>query len=101
MAKKSAIEKNKNRKLLVLKFAKKRQKLKDIINNNKLDIDERYNARLKLAQLPRNSAPNRVRNRCELSGRPRGYYRKLKISRIFLRKLGSLGEIPGLIKSSW
>ena len=69
--------------------------------NEDLSLEERFKARLKLAELPRNSAPNRVRNRCEVSGRPRGYYRKLKMSRIALRELGSLGKIPGLVKSSW
>ena len=69
--------------------------------NEALSLEERFKARLKLAELPRNSAPNRVRNRCEVSGRPRGYYRKLKMSRIALRELGSLGKIPGLVKSSW
>jgi len=101
MAKKSAIERNKKRERLVAQYAEKRAALKDIIQNEELPLEERYKARLKLADLPRNSAPNRVRNRCEVSGRPRGYYRKLKMSRIALRELGSLGKIPGLVKSSW
>nr|WP_070958870.1 30S ribosomal protein S14 [Hyphomonas sp. Mor2] len=101
MAKKSAIERNDKRKRLVEKYATKREELKAIALNEDLPLEERFKARLKLAELPRNSAPNRVRNRCEVSGRPRGYYRKLKMSRIALRELGSLGKIPGLVKSSW
>ncbi|KCZ47454.1 30S ribosomal protein S14 [Hyphomonas pacifica] len=101
MAKKSAIEKNKKRKQLVDKYAAKRAELKAIAMNEDLPLEERFKARLKLAELPRNSAPNRVRNRCEVTGRPRGYYRKLKMSRIALRELGSNGQIPGLVKSSW
>lgn len=101
MAKKSAVERNDKRKRLVEKYATKREELKAIALNEDLPLEERFKARLKLAELPRNSAPNRVRNRCEVSGRPRGYYRKLKMSRIALRELGSLGKIPGLVKSSW
>ncbi len=101
MAKKSAVERNDKRKRLVEKYAAKREELKAIALNEDLSLEERFKARLKLAELPRNSAPNRVRNRCEVSGRPRGYYRKLKMSRIALRELGSLGKIPGLVKSSW
>lgn len=101
MAKKSAIERNDKRKRMVEKYAAKREELKAIALNEDLPLEERFKARLKLAELPRNSAPNRVRNRCEVSGRPRGYYRKLKMSRIALRELGSLGKIPGLVKSSW
>ena len=101
MAKKSAIEKNKARIKLVGKYAAKRNRLKAIASDKNLGQEERFAARLKLAQLPRNSAPNRVRNRCELTGRPRGYYRKFQMSRIALRELGSLGQIPGLTKSSW
>mmetsp|Transcript_7986 Transcript_7986/g.9624 ORF Transcript_7986/g.9624 Transcript_7986/m.9624 type:complete len:102 (-) Transcript_7986:220-525(-) len=101
MAKKSAVERNDKRKRLVEKYAAKREELKAIALNEDLSLEERFKARLKLADLPRNSAPNRVRNRCEVSGRPRGYYRKLKMSRIALRELGSLGKIPGLVKSSW
>ena len=101
MAKKSAIEKNKKRQRLVDKYAAKRAELKAVAMNEDLPLEERFKARLKLAELPRNSAPNRVRNRCEVTGRPRGYYRKLKMSRIALRELGSNGQIPGLVKSSW
>ena len=101
MAKKSAVERNDKRKRLVERYAAKREELKAIAVNEDLPLEERFQARLKLAELPRNSAPNRVRNRCEVSGRPRGYYRKLKMSRIALRELGSLGKIPGLVKSSW
>jgi len=101
MAKKSAIERNDKRKRLVAKYAAKRAELKAIIMNEDLSLEERFKARLELADLPRNSAPNRVRNRCEITGRPRGYYRKLRMSRIALRELGSVGAIPGLVKSSW
>ena len=101
MAKKSAVERNDKRKRMVEKYAAKREELKAIAMNEDLSLEERFKARLKLAELPRYSAPNRVRNRCEVSGRPRGYYRKLKMSRIALRELGSLGKIPGLVKSSW
>lgn len=101
MAKKSAIEKNKRRSRLAQKYLAKRLRLKAVVNDRSLDAEERFAAQLALAQLPRNSAPVRVRNRCELSGRPRGYYRKFKLSRIALRDLGSAGQIPGLVKSSW
>ena len=101
MAKKSAIERNNKRKRLVARYAAKREELKAIIMNEDLSLEERFKARLKLADLPRNSAPNRVRNRCEVTGRPRGYYRKVQMSRIALRELGSQGMIPGLVKSSW
>jgi len=101
MAKKSAIENNNKRKELVAKYAAKRAELKAIAMNEDLPLEERFKARLKLAELPRNSAPSRVRNRCEVTGRPRGYYRKLKMSRIALREFGSNGQIPGLVKSSW
>ena len=101
MAKKSAIDKNKKRIALVAKQASKRNRLRDIANNKKLPAEERFAARLKLAELPRNGAPTRVRNRCELTGRPRGYYRKLKMSRIALRDLTASGQIPGMVKSSW
>ena len=101
MAKKSAIEKNKNRQKLVKKYSAKRTRLKAVASDKSLSQEDRFAARLKLAKLPRNSAENRVRNRCELSGRPRGYYRKFKLSRIALRDLGSEGQIPGLTKSSW
>ena len=101
MAKKSAIEKNRNRARLAKKFAGKRERLKAIAEDELLSMEERFQARLKLAALPRNSAPTRIRNRCEVSGRPRAFYRKHKLSRIALRELGSKGLIPGLVKSSW
>ena len=101
MAKKSAIEKNKRRERLVKKYAEKRSALKAAANDESLSLEERYAARLKLAKLPRNSAEVRLRNRCEVTGRPRAYYRKLKMSRVALRELGSKGLIPGLVKSSW
>ena len=101
MAKKSSIENNKRRMMLVAKFAGRRARLKAIADNETLSMEERFEARLKLAQLPRNSAAIRIRNRCEVSGRPRAYNRKLKMSRIALRELGSKGLIPGLTKSSW
>ncbi|WP_321339754.1 30S ribosomal protein S14 [Breoghania sp.] len=101
MAKKSAIEKNNRRAKLVKKFAGKRERLKAIAKDESLSLEERFAARLKLAELPRNSAKTRLRNRCEVTGRPRGVYRKLKMSRIALRELGSQGRIPGLVKSSW
>ena len=101
MAKKSAVNRNLRVKALVKQYAAKRAELKAIASNESLPLEERFDARLKLAELPRNSSPVRVRNRCQLTGRPRAYYRKLKISRIMLRELGSNGEIPGLVKSSW
>ena len=101
MAKKSAIQKNLKRIKLVNKYAKKRAALKKIISNKKLELSERFEAQLKLNKLPKNSAKIRIRNRCEISGRPHGVYRKLKISRIALRQLGLQGKIPGLVKSSW
>ncbi|RFB80854.1 30S ribosomal protein S14 [Methylovirgula sp. 4M-Z18] len=101
MAKKSSIEKNQHRAKLAKKFAARRAKLKAIANDKSLSMEEQFNARLKLAELPRNSAINRVRNRCEVTGRPRAYNRKLKMSRIALRELGNKGLIPGLVKSSW
>jgi small subunit ribosomal protein S14 len=101
MAKKSAVEKNKTRVRLVSKYAAKRAELKAMAKDESLSLEERFKARLKLAELPRNSANIRIRNRCEVTGRPRGYYRKLKMSRISLRDLGSEGLIPGLVKSSW
>ena len=101
MAKTSAIQKNLKRIKLVKKYAKKRAALKKIIKNKKLELSERFAAQLKLNKLPKNSAKIRVRNRCEVSGRPHGVYRKLKISRIALRKLGLEGKIPGMVKSSW
>jgi small subunit ribosomal protein S14 len=101
MAKKSSIEKNNRRRKMAKKFANRRAKLKTIAQDKKLPMEERFAATLKLAQLPRNSSRTRVRNRCELSGRPRGFYRKHRLSRIALRELGSKGLIPGLVKSSW
>ena len=101
MAKTSAIHRNLKRIKLVKKFAKKREALKKIINNKTLPLDERFKAQLKLSKLPRNSAKTRIRNRCEITGRPHGVYRKLRISRIALRELASKGKIPGMTKSSW
>jgi len=101
MAKKSAVEKNEHRRKLAKNYSGRRSRLKALVNNKELPIEERFAAVLKLAQLPRNSAKVRIRNRCEVTGRPRAYYRKLKMSRIALRELGSLGQIPGLVKSSW
>ena len=101
MAKLSSINKNNRRIKLSDKFYKKRNELKKIIMNKKLPLDERFLAQQKLSKLPRNSAKNRVRNRCQITGRPHAVYRKLKISRIALRKLGLEGKIPGMIKSSW
>ena len=101
MAKTSAIQKNLKRMKLVKKYANKRAALKKIIKNKKLELSERFAAQLKLNKLPKNSSKIRVRNRCEVSGRPHGVYRKLKISRIALRQLGLQGKIPGMVKSSW
>ena len=101
MAKKSAIERNRRRQKLVAKYAGKRERLKKIAADESLPQEERFAARLKLAELPRNSSATRVRNRCEISGRPRGYYRKFRLSRIALRSLASEGRIPGMVKSSW
>ena len=101
MAKKSSIEKNNRRRKMAETYAKKRAELKARALDESLPLEARFEARMKLAKLPRNSAPTRVRNRCEISGRPRGYYRKLKMSRIALRDYGAAGAIPGLVKSSW
>ena len=101
MAKKSSIEKNKRRRQLVKRFAPKRERLLGVANDESNSMEERFEARLKLAELPRNANPTRIRNRCEMTGRPRAYYRKLGMSRIALRELGSKGLIPGLDKSSW
>ena len=101
MAKLSAINKNNRRIKLSNKFYSKRLKLKKIVMNKKLPLEERFKAQQKLSNLPRNSAKNRVMNRCQITGRPHGVYRKLKISRIALRQLGLQGKIPGLVKSSW
>ena len=101
MAKLSSVNKNNRRIELSDKFYKKRDKLKKIIMNKKLPLEERFKAQQKLSKLPRNSAKTRVRNRCQITGRPHGVYRKLKISRIALRQLGLQGKIPGMVKSSW
>ncbi|MEO1492507.1 MAG: 30S ribosomal protein S14 [Pseudomonadota bacterium] len=101
MAKSSMIERDKKRARLVAKYAAKRAALKEIANDENNSMEERFKARLKLAKLPRNSSPVRMRNRCEVSGRPRAYYRKLKMSRIALRDLASSGQVPGMVKSSW
>jgi small subunit ribosomal protein S14 len=101
MAKTSMVERNLKRRALVKKYASRRATLKAKANDQKLPLEERFQAQLKLAELPRNASKVRIRNRCELSGRPRGYYRKLKMSRIALRELTSQGLIPGMVKSSW
>tara|TARA_B100001250_G_scaffold409078_1_gene432687 strand:+ start:2556 stop:2861 length:306 start_codon:yes stop_codon:yes gene_type:complete len=101
MAKLSAINKNKKRIKLSKKYYEKRIKLKKIIMDKKISLEDRFKAQQKLSKLPRNSAKNRIMNRCEITGRPHGVYRKLKISRIALRKLGLEGKIPGMVKSSW
>lgn len=101
MAKKAMIEREKKRQKLVEKYAAKRVALKAIINDESKPMEERFRASLKLAQLPRNSSATRLHNRCQLTGRPHAYYRKLKISRIALRNLGSAGQLPGVVKSSW
>jgi small subunit ribosomal protein S14 len=101
MAKLSSINKNNRRMKLANKFYEKRKKLKKIIMDKKLSLEERFKAQQKLSKLPRNSAKTRVRNRCQITGRPHGVYRKLKISRIALRELGLEGKIPGMVKSSW
>jgi len=101
MAKKSSVQKNLNRAKLVARYADKRARLKAIANDKELPIEERFQAGLRLSEMPRNGAKIRLRNRCEVTGRPRGYYRKFKMSRISLRELGSAGQVPGLVKSSW
>ena len=101
MAKKAMIEREKKRQKLVDKFAAKRAELKAIAHNQELPMEERFAARLKLAKMPRNSSATRLHNRCQLTGRPHAYYRKLRISRIMLRELGSNGQLPGVVKSSW
>jgi small subunit ribosomal protein S14 len=101
MAKKSMIERELKRQKLVDQYATRRAALKVIINDQSKPVEERFKASLKLAKLPRNSSATRLHNRCQLTGRPHAYYRKLKISRIMLRELGSNGEIPGMVKSSW
>ncbi len=101
MAKTGMIERNNKRRRLSARDAEKRAALKELANNKAMPMEERFAARLKLAQLPRNGSPTRIRNRCEVTGRPRGFYRKMKMSRIALRELGNQGLIPGLVKSSW
>ena len=101
MAKKSSIEKNNRRRKMAKQFASRRSKLKAIVQDKDLPVEDRFAATLKLAELPRNSSRTRIRNRCELTGRPRAYYGKVKMSRIALRELGNKGLIPGLVKSSW
>ena len=101
MAKTSSIEKNKRRRRMSARFAPRRAKLKAIARDKNVPMEERFAAALKLAELPRNSSPSRIHHRCEVSGRPKAYYRKLKMSRIAMRDLGSKGMIPGLLKSSW
>jgi small subunit ribosomal protein S14 len=101
MAKKSSVEKNKKRERLAKQYAAQRTRLKATANDESLPMEDRFTARLKLAELPRNSSKVRIRNRCELSGRPRSVYRKFKLSRIALRELASTGQIPGMVKASW
>ena len=101
MAKVAMVEREKKRQKLVDKYAAKRAALKEIAKDDSLPMEERFRARLKLAKLPRNSSATRLHNRCQVSGRPKAYYRKLKMSRIALRELGSMGQGPGLVKSSW
>jgi small subunit ribosomal protein S14 len=101
MAKKSMVEREKKRQHLVKQHAAKRAALKAVVNDQSVAIEERFKATLKLAQMPRNSSATRLHNRCELTGRPKGYYRKLKLSRIMLRELSSFGQVPGMVKSSW
>ena len=101
MAKKSAIDKNRKRQQLVNKLAAKRARLKAIADDRSLPVEDRFAARLKLAEMPRNSSATRVHNRCELTGRPKAYYRRFKISRIALRDLASKGQVPGMVKASW
>lgn len=101
MAKKSMVERQKKREKLVAQYANKRASLKATIANDALPMEQRFKASLKLAELPRNSSATRLHNRCQLTGRPHAYYRKLKLSRIMLRELASFGQIPGMVKSSW
>jgi small subunit ribosomal protein S14 len=101
MAKKSSVEKNNRRRRMAKQYAGKRSRLKAIIDNRTVSMEERFAAQLKLSQLPRNSAPARIRNRCELTGRPRAFYRKVRMSRLALRELANKGLIPGMVKSSW
>jgi small subunit ribosomal protein S14 len=101
MAKLSSIQRNKKRRKLVKRFAAKRAQLKALVMNQQLTMEDRFAAQMKLNKLPRNSSPVRIHNRCEMSGRPRGFYRKFKLSRIALRDLASSGQIPGMVKASW
>ena len=101
MAKKSMVEREKKRQKLVQQYAAKRAALKTVVADQTVSMEVRFKANLKLAELPRNSSATRLHNRCELTGRPRGFYRKLKLSRIMLRELSSFGQIPGMVKSSW
>ena len=101
MAKKSMVEREKKREKLVQKYAAKRAELNAVIHDQERPVEERFKDSLKLAELPRNSSATRLHNRCQLTGRPHAYYRKLKLSRIMLRELGSFGQIPGMVKSSW
>ena len=101
MAKKSMVEREKKREKLVQKYAAKRAALNEVVHDQSLPMEERFKASLKLAELPRNSSATRLHNRCQLTGRPHAYYRKLKLSRIMLRELASFGQIPGMVKSSW
>lgn len=101
MAKKSMVERDLKRRKLADKYAAKRARLKELIKDQSKPAEERFMAALQLAELPRNSSKTRIRNRCLVTGRPRGFYRKLKMSRIALRQLGSEGKVPGLVKSSW
>jgi small subunit ribosomal protein S14 len=101
MAKTSSVEKNNRRRKLADRYAAKRKSLKDVVMDQSKPLEERFRAQLKLTELPRNSSKTRIRNRCEVTGRPRAVYRKLRMSRIALRELGNNGLIPGLVKSSW
>ncbi len=101
MAKKSAVEKNNKRRRMVARYAERRAALKAMVSDKTATLEERFNAQLKLNELPRDASPSRVRNRCEVTGRPRAFYRKLKVSRITLRNYGNRGLIPGMVKSSW
>jgi small subunit ribosomal protein S14 len=101
MAKKSMIERNSKRRRMAKRFDAKRERLKAIVKDQSKAAEERFEAALKLAEIPRNASKTRIRNRCQVTGRPRGYYRKLKMSRIALRQLGSEGLVPGLVKASW
>ncbi|GHA49846.1 30S ribosomal protein S14 [Amylibacter ulvae] len=101
MAKAAMVQRQVKREKLVAQYAAKRAALKEIINNKDLPVEERFKAGMKLAELPRNSSATRLHNRCQITGRPKAYYRKLKMSRIALRQLASDGQIPGMVKSSW